>query len=95
MMPSLESPDNAQQGIVSTMSVQGTGEVIDETFFCSSDSPRSIKKGTKIKTSLPKLLPGEQAAAILSTAGSTIENTAQTMMTGQLIVTIVLSVSLK
>ena len=42
-----ENPTSVSIGMANDIMI---AEVIDETFFCSSDSPRSIKKGTKIKT---------------------------------------------
>ena len=44
---------------------------------------------------MPKLIPGEEYEAAMETAKSSVENTANTLMTGQLIMTLVLSVSLK
>ena len=44
---------------------------------------------------LPKLIPGEEYEAVMDTAQGSIESTANTLMTGQLIMTLVLSVSLK
>ena len=70
-------------------------KVIDETFFSGTDSPNAIEQGTQILTNLPKLIPSEEIEEFLEAAASSIENTAQTMMTGQLIMAIVLSVSLK
>ena len=34
------------------------GTIIDESFFCSADSPSVITKGSKITAVLPRLLPG-------------------------------------
>ena len=71
------------------------GTIIDESFFCSANSPSVITRGSKITAVLPRLLPGETMGEVLEAAESTIESTAQSMMTSQLILTLVLSVSLK
>ena len=70
------------------------GTIIDESFFCSADSADSIAKGTEIKTVLPQMFGEEFEAAMVSTK-SAAETTTQTLMTSQIFLTLILSVSLK
>ena len=71
------------------------GTVLDDEFFSSSTSSAGIVKGSKVKTVLPKMLPGEDAVEVLATTEEATSNTTQGLMTSQIIVTLILSVSLK
>lgn len=73
-----ENPSSVSLGMQSDVMV---ATILDETFFCSTDSPMSIARGTQILTYLPRLLPGD-SEAFLDAASDSIENAAQTMMTG-------------
>ena len=55
----------------------------------------TIDPNFKIKPILPRLNPGEEFESVMETAEGSIESTANTLMTGQIIMTLVLSVSLK
>ena len=44
---------------------------------------------------MPRMIPTEDIQEFLASAASSIERTTQTLMTGQLVITILLSVSLK
>lgn len=83
--------------MVSTGSKQDVivGTILDESFFASEDEPTTVSVGTKIMTTLPRLLPGEAIEAVLATTEKLTESAASSFMTGQLILTLVLSVSLK
>lgn len=87
-----ENPTRVSIGSVQDVLV---ATIEDEEFFCSNDSPQAIPEGTTIETKLPQLLPGENYEAAMNVAQSSIEGTTQTMMAGQVIITIFLSVSLK
>ena len=41
------------------------GVILDESFFCSDDSPKTIEMGTEIRTVLPKLLPSLDMEVLL------------------------------
>ena len=87
-----ENPTLVSQGLINDEVI---GIILDETFFCSEDSSKRIERGTEIRNVLPKMLPGEEYEATLDTAQESIESTANTLVTGQIILTLVLSVSLK
>lgn len=50
--------------------------VIDPAFFSGDGSYQTIEEGKEIVTLLPKLLPGEEFASTLESAGSSVQNTA-------------------
>lgn len=87
-----ENPTMVSIGLVKDVVV---GTILDESFFCSEGQPMTIEAGTEIKTVLPRLNPGEEFEGTMEATKSTIESSASTFMTGQLIMTLVLSVSLK
>ena len=69
--------------------------ILDESFFCSKNSANAIQQYTEIMSVLPRMFPTEDIQEFLASAASSIEGTTQTLMTGQLMITILLSVSLK
>ena len=71
------------------------GTVLDDDFFSSSTSSKGISKGSKITTVLPKMLPGEDTVEVLATTEEATSNTTQGLLISQILVTLVLSVSLK
>ena len=87
-----EYPERVSTGFRSDVM---TARVLDEAFFCSTDSPMSISENTLIVSVLPRILSGTFVEVFLESVESSIEQTTQTMMTGQLVMTIVLAVSLK
>ena len=74
-----ENPTSVSIGLSNDVMI---GTILDESFFCSKDSPMTITKGTEIRTVLPRLLPGEEFEAVLDTAAGSIDNSTRTMMTG-------------
>lgn len=70
------------------------GTVLDETFFASEDSADTIQKGSKLKLLLPKMIEEGLVTAIEATEDA-ITDSVQPLMAGQIVLTLVLSVSLK
>lgn len=70
------------------------GTVLDETFFASEDSAETIQKGSKLKLLLPKMIEEGLVTAIEATEDA-ITDSVQPLMAGQIVLTLVLSVSLK
>ena len=87
-----ENPTKVSNGSKKDMLV---ATVEDISFFCSADSEASIELGYKIKSTLPRMLPGENFEAILETTATSMNSSTNSLMAGQMILTLVLSVSLK
>lgn len=71
------------------------GTILDETFFASEGSATTISVGTQMVNILPRLLPGQEIEQLLAATEEMAESAASTFMSSQLIVTLVLSASLK
>ena len=52
-----ENPTMVSTGLIKDKLV---ATILDEYFFCSSDSSKWIERGTEIQTVLPKLIAGEE-----------------------------------
>ena len=87
-----ENPTKVSSGSKKDMLV---ATVEDISFFCSADSESTIELGYKIKSKLPRMLPGENIEAILETTSASMKFSTNSLMASQIILTLVLSVSLK
>ena len=68
--------------------------IVDGSFFANEDG-QPIPPGTEIVQLLPKLLPGEEFAMALESTKTGMERATQTFVIAQIIITLLLSVSLK
>ena len=69
--------------------------IVDGKFFSSFENGLPIAPGTQIGLPLPKLYGSEDVAEIMETTKGSVETAANTLIVGQLILTLVLSASLK
>ena len=69
--------------------------IVDGSFFSSSENGLPIEPGFTIEQLLPKMLPGEEFEAALQTAQTSVERATNTLVVGQIIITLVLAISLK
>ena len=69
--------------------------IVDGSFFSSSENGLPIEPGFKIEQLLPKMLPGEEFEAALQTAQTSVKTATNTVVVGQIILTMVLAISLK
>ena len=60
--------ENPTMVSIGTKSDVMVGTILDESFFCSADTPMTIEEGTEIRVVLPKLLPGEEFETMMVTA---------------------------
>ena len=62
-----ENPTSVSIGLRNDVII---ARILDESFFCSNDSPLSIDKGTEIRTVLPRMLSSEEMVTALDTTSS-------------------------
>lgn len=69
--------------------------IVDGSFFASGETGMPIPPGTTIENILPKMLPGEEFVMVMEKTKETMEKTTNTVIIAQIIITLILSVSLK
>ena len=60
--------ENPTMVSIGTKSDVMVATILDESFFCSADTPMTIEEGTEIRVVLPKLLPGEEFETVMVAA---------------------------